>query len=277
MSIIINNLNHIYNKNTEIENTALKNVSINFKEHFFTGLIGKTGAGKSSLVQHLNYLLKPSDGSIDIDEFHIDGSKKTKKKLDLLNLRKNVGYLFQFSENQLFEDSVINDVMFACKNFKIPSEESKSLAKTALNLVGLDESFYERSVFDLSGGEKRKVALAGVIVNNPKYLILDEPTSGLDGKSKNEFIKLIKKLYLNGMSILLISHDMDLIYECCNDVILMDKGEVIYHLDSYELFSKDLTQYNILKPKIFEFCSKLDKKYQKARSIDELIEDIKNG
>lgn len=277
MSIKINNLSHIYNKNTEIENTALKNVSINLSEHFFTGLIGKTGAGKSSLVQHLNFLLQPSKGNIDIDDIHIDNTKKCKRKLDLISLRRNIGFLFQFSENQLFEDSVIKDVMVSCKNFKLSEEESKKLAEQALNLVGLDLSFYERSVFDLSGGEKRKVALAGVIVNKPKYLILDEPTSGLDGKSKNEFITLIKKLFNEGISILLISHDMDLIYECCNDIILMNDGEVIYHLPSYEMFEKNLSQYNILKPKIFDFCSKFDNKYKYAKSINELIEDIKNG
>lgn len=276
MPINVSNLFHIYNKKTDIENVALKGVSIDFEEHFFNALIGKTGSGKSTFAQHLNYLLVPSSGSIRIDEFSIVSDKKSMKKFKPNHLRKKVGYLFQFSENQLFEESVLKDVMFGPVNFGDDKDTAITRAKKALNLVGIDESFYERSPFELSGGEKRRVAIAGILACEPKYLILDEPTAGLDQKSKSELINLLKSLYESGISILLISHDMDLVYNCCNKVILMHDGKVVDYIDTYDFFMKNHNDFSIIKPKIFEFCSKLDIKFSKCKSVDELIEVLKH-
>src|SRR5574344_32620 len=196
MPIKIENLIHIYNEKTEIETEAVRGVSISFNEPFFTAIIGKTGSGKSTLIQHINGLLKPNQGKIDADGFIISSNRKECTK-HINNLRKNVGYLFQFSENQLFEETVLKDVMFAPLNFGFSKCEAEKISKEALLEVGIDDSYYERSPFELSGGEKRRIALAGVIAAKPKYLILDEPTAGLDQKATDLIMKLFMSLFKN--------------------------------------------------------------------------------
>lgn len=279
MAIIINNLTHVYNKKTDIETSALNNISLKLKDHFFTAIIGKTGSGKTTFLQHLNGLLIPNDGEVILDDFKITSNYKKSKK-NIVEIRKKVGYLFQFSENQLFENTVLDDVMFAPLNFKIEKEEAKKLAIESLKLVNLNENLYEKSPLNLSGGEKRRAALAGILALKPKYLLLDEPTSGLDVSGKNDLINLLKKLYESGVSILLVTHDMDLVLNCCNDVILMDKGKVIDFNDVYSVFKRDdLENYGIVKPKIFEFCSDFERfiDINKVKNIDDFIVELKKN
>ena len=183
MPIKIEKLFYDYNPNTPFVSHALKDINLDIDGNFFNALIGETGSGKTTLVQHLNGLLWPNSGTITIDEHFINGNDKKlqkKKKKGIKKLRSHVGLVFQFPEYQLFEKTVIKDVLFGPKNFGMKEEEALEVAKESLSLVGLDESYYERPPFELSGGEKRRVAIAGIIALKPKILVLDEPTAGLD-------------------------------------------------------------------------------------------------
>lgn len=275
MAIKITNLFHVYNKNTEIENTSLKGINLELNDHFFAALIGKTGSGKSTLAQHLNYLLKPTEGIIEIDEFKISTNKKEMKKFKKMILRKNVGYLFQFSENQLFCDNVLKEVCFGPLNFGFSEEEAERLAKESLNKVQIDESFYNRSPLELSGGEKRRIAISSVLACQPKIIILDEPTAGLDAEGRNNLMSLLKEIYESGISILLITHDMDVVYSLCETVIELDEGNVKSVKKTYDYFVEKSNDENAIIPKIFRFCSVFeDEKIKKCKSIDEFMEVI---
>ena len=279
MAIIVNNLTHIYNKKTDIETSALNNISLKLKDHFFTAIIGKTGSGKTTFLQHLNGLLIPNDGEVILDDLKITSNYKKSKK-NILEIRKKVGYLFQFSENQLFENTVLDDVMFAPLNFKIEKEEAKKLAIESLKLVNLNETLYEKSPLNLSGGEKRRAALAGILALKPKYLLLDEPTSGLDVTGKNDLIKLLKKLYESGVSILLVTHDMDLVLNYYNDNSLIKTSKIIHFNDIYTVFKRnDLENYGIVRPKIFQFCKDFEKfiDINKVKNIDDFIMELKKN
>ena len=275
MAIKISNLFHVYNVKTDIENTALKDICLDLNNHFFTALVGKTGSGKSTLAQHLNYLLKPTQGKIKIDDFSISTSKKEMKKFSTKGLRKKVGYLFQFSENQIFSDKVIDEVCFGPKNFGVKAEEIKDIAIECLKKVNIEESFYERSPIELSGGEKRRIAIASVLASKPDILILDEPTAGLDSEGKENLIKLLKDLYQDGISIILITHDMDVVYSCCETVIEMKDGEIISNKDTYEFFKEKVNDSTYVIPEIFKFCSVFeDINIKKCRNINELLEAL---
>lgn len=276
MGIKIDKLSHIYNPKTEIETIALDNISVTFKEPFFTALVGETGSGKTTLVQHLNGLIFPDKGEIIIDSDTLSLNKRKNKKV-LLNVRKQVGFLFQFSEYQLFESEVIKDVMFAPLNFKFSQDEAKRLAIEALKKVGLNEEIYCKNPLDLSGGEKRRVAIAGIIAAKPKYLILDEPTSGLDQKGKDDLYKLLNNLYKEGTNILIVTHDMDTVLKVCNDVILMNKGKIIKHCKTIDFFKdSNIEKYGIKVPKILDFCRDFDVNYDNIRSLDDFIKELKN-
>ena len=277
MEIKILDLFHVYNAKTDIENVALKGVSLELGDHFFTALVGKTGSGKSTLAQHLNYLLKPNSGSIEIGDFKISSNKKEMKKFKTLNLRKKVGYLFQFSENQLFSETVIKEVSFGPKNFGVKEQELKNVAIEALNKVGIDESFYERSPIELSGGEKRRIAIASVLASKPDILILDEPTAGLDSEGKENLINLLKDLYNEGISIILITHDMDVVYSCCETVIEMKDGNVVSVKETYDFFNEKKDDSTYVIPEIFKFCSVFEKEsIKKCRNMNELLEALSN-
>lgn len=277
MAIRICDLFHVYNAKTDIENVALKGVSLELKDHFFTALVGKTGSGKSTLAQHLNYLLKPNSGEIFIQDFKISSVKKEMKKFKTRELRKKVGYLFQFSENQLFSETVIKEVSFGPKNFGVKDEELKNIAIESLKKVGIDESFYERSPIELSGGEKRRIAIASVLAAKPEVLILDEPTAGLDSEGKENLIKLLKSLYEEGISIILITHDMDVVYSCCDSVIEMEDGKVKCLMETYDFFEAKKCDSTYIIPKIFEFCSVFEKEsIKKCRNIEQLLEALSN-
>lgn len=233
MSIKIENLTHIYMPKTPFEKTALNNVSVEFKEGEFTALIGHTGSGKSTLIQHLNGLLKPSSGKILIDDMDI-----TVKKANLTNIRKKVGLVFQYPEYQLFEETIEKDIAFGPRNLGLSEEDISNRVKRAMNIVGMEYDLYkDKSPFELSGGQKRRVAIAGVVAMEPKVLILDEPTAGLDPKGRDEILGQIKKLHNEyNMTIILVSHSMEDVAKLAERVIVMNNGEIIIDGKPSEVF-----------------------------------------
>ncbi len=236
MSIQIENLQHIYNKGTPFESVALKNININIEHNDFVAIIGSTGSGKSTLIQHLNGLIKATNEDCKIN---IYGQDLYKDKLTLKEIRRKVGIVFQYPEHQLFETTVFNDVAFGPKNIGMSEEDIKKSVNKALEIVKFPKDLYEKSPFELSGGQKRKVAIAGVIAMEPEVLILDEPVAGLDPKSKRELFSAIKdmKKSLN-MTIILVSHSMDDVAELADKVIVMNKGEVLMYDEPKVVFSK---------------------------------------
>lgn len=207
MSIEIRKLSHIYNEGTTFASVALDAIDLTIQEYCMTAIIGETGSGKSTLVQHLNALLLPSKGEIQINDRIIKADEKPKQ---LKALRKKVGLVFQFPEYQLFEETILKDVSFGPKNFGASEEEAEQRAKEVLKVVGLDESYYEKSPFECSGGEKRRVAIAGILAMDPEILVLDEPTAGLDPKGARDMMQLFVDIQKNyHKTILLVTHDME--------------------------------------------------------------------
>lgn len=223
MSIKIENLTHIYMPNGPFEKVALDNVNVDIKDGEFIALIGHTGSGKSTLIQHINGLLKPSCGKIVVDGVDI-----TENGVKLTDIRKKVGLVFQYAEYQLFEETIERDIAYGPKNLNLPEEEITNRVKRAMEMVGLDyETYKDKSPFDLSGGQKRRVAIAGVIAMEPKTLILDEPTAGLDPKGRDDILGQIKKLHKDyGMTIILVSHSMEDVANIAERVIVMNGGKV---------------------------------------------------
>ncbi|MCX7694329.1 MAG: energy-coupling factor transporter ATPase [Caloramator sp.] len=233
MSIKVNNLTFKYMVGTPFEKTALDNVSLEINDGEFIGLIGHTGSGKSTLIQHLNGLLKPTSG-----EIYIDNECITSKGIDLKKIRQLVGLVFQYPEHQLFEETVYKDVSYGPKNLGLDEEEIDNRVKWALNIVGIDyDKYKDVSPFDLSGGQKRRVAIAGVIAMQPKVLILDEPTAGLDPKGRDEILQNIKNLHKKSkMTIILVSHSMDDVAELADKLIVMYRGKNIIQGTPKEVF-----------------------------------------
>ncbi|MBM6832132.1 energy-coupling factor transporter ATPase [Faecalicoccus acidiformans] len=234
MSIEINHLEHTYNAGTPFAHQALKGIDLSIPEGKVTAIIGQTGSGKSTLVQHLNGLLIPSAGTLDICGFHIQPLLKIK---DIKQLRKEVGLVFQFPEYQLFEETIEKDIAFGPKNFGIEEEKANELARKILPMVGLDESYLQRSPFELSGGQKRRVAIAGILVLDPQVLVLDEPTAGLDPQGAKEMMTLFMDLNKKqGKTILLVSHDMEHVMRYCDHVIVLNDGKVLQESDVHTFF-----------------------------------------
>ena len=230
---------------------AIENINITISDKDeFVAIVGKTGSGKSTLVQHINGLLLPSSGSVDVLGNVLTSKKRKNPKL--LNVRKKVGFVFQFPEYQLFEENVIKDIEFAPKNFGYKTVEARSRALEAAKLVNLDSKLLNKSPFNLSGGQMRKVAIAGVLAYNPDILVLDEPTRGLDPQGSDEvmdlFYKINKKMH---KSIILISHSMDNVYKYATRVIVMDDGKVKYDGDKYTLFKEGIYKnFHLEKPAV---------------------------
>ena len=224
MSIKIENLSHVYMPGTPFEKKALDNVNINIADGEFVALIGHTGSGKSTLIQHINGLLKPSSGKIIVEDTDI-----TAKKAKLSDIRKKVGLVFQYPEYQLFEETIEKDIAFGPKNLGLTDEKVSERVKKAMNIVGLDyNTFATKSPFELSGGQKRRVAIAGVVAMEPKVLILDEPTAGLDPKGRDEILGQIKRLQEEyNMTIILVSHSMEDVAKLADRIIVMNKGKAI--------------------------------------------------
>ena len=278
MSIKFNQVFYTYSPNTPFEHEALNGVSLEIKEGSFTCLVGQTGCGKSTLIQHLNGLLIPSSGEVVVGEYiNTKGNRKMRKKIR--DLRRKVGLVFQFSENQLFEETVESDVAFGPLNFGAKKEDALKIAHDALNQLGLDKSFYQKSPFDLSGGEKRRVAIAGVLALKPDILVLDEPTAGLDPRGTRELLNLIKNLNKDGTTIILVTHDINIVYQYATDVVVMHNGKVVEASSPAELFKEDVEQYSLETPmiqKVIKMCLdnglKLD--VSNIKDIDSLVNEI---
>ena len=271
MSIKVNNVSYLYNKKENLDKAALKEISLTIKDKDFVTIVGKTGSGKSTLVQTFNALILPTFGYNEIEEFYITEDKKLKKEL-LKNkdktikkenkryskLKKKVGMVFQFPEYQLFSETVLKDVMFGPKNFGFSEEEAKERAIKALQDVGIPESYFDKSPFELSGGEKRRVAIAGIIASEPDILILDEPTAGLDPKGKKEILELIAAYHKTGKTVIVVTHDMDIVLEYSQKVIVLNNGKLIDILSPDELFKKEnLEELSLEMPNLIKFKNQL--------------------
>lgn len=248
MAIKAEHLNYFYGKGTAFEQHALKDVNLEIQNGEFVGLIGHTGSGKSTLIQHLNGLLRATDGKL-----YYNGSNIYAEGYDLRALRSHVGLVFQYPEHQLFEIDVFTDVCFGPKNQGLNKEEAAKRAKEALTMVGLDESYYKRSPFELSGGQKRRVAIAGVLAMNPDVLILDEPTAGLDPKGRDEILDQIKRLHEErNMTIILVSHSMEDVARYVDRILVMNQGEKVFDDTPKEVFQhyKELEAMGLAAPEI---------------------------
>ncbi len=273
MAITFKSLSYIYDEGMPYAHHALKDINLNIEEGKITAIIGKTGSGKSTLVEHLNALLVPSSGSLEIeDTIILPGKNKGLKAL-----RKKVGLVFQFSEYQLFEETILKDVAFGPKNYGASEQEAIAKAKLALKMVGIDESYYETSPFDLSGGQKRRIAIAGILALEPKIIVLDEPTAGLDPKGSQEMIDLFVKLNKKaGITVILVTHDNEIVYNYADNTVLMADGEVKYSGNTLELFNdkEKVKEFNILEPKILSVKNALNEKGFKIPSNVRTIEEL---
>ncbi len=257
MAIKFEEVTHVYGKNTPFEFYGLNNVNVEIKEGSFTAIIGHTGSGKSTLVQHLNALLLPTSGTVEVEDYVITAEKKPSS---LKPLRKKVGLVFQFPEYQLFEESVLKDIIFGPTNFNMDIDEATQKAKEVIQLVGMDESYLEKSPFELSGGQKRRVAIAGILIMDPDILVLDEPTAGLDPQGAIEMMELFKKLHEMGKTVLIVTHDMNHVLNYCEEAIVMKHGRVEKHCSVEELFEEPeyLRSLSINLPTITEFIDDLN-------------------
>jgi len=275
MSVIVKNLTYIYDEGMPFASKALDNISFEIKDNDFVGLIGHTGSGKSTLIQHLNGLLKPSSGEIFINGFNI-----TDKDLNLTEVRKRVGIVFQYPEYQLFEETVEKDIAFGPGNLGLEEDEIADRVKKSMEAVGLDyEQYKDKSPFDLSGGQKRRVAIAGVIAMNPEVLILDEPTAGLDPGGRDEIFKLIKKLHEdNNITIILSSHSMDDMAKLAKTIIVMNHGKIEFMGTPREVFNSHadrLREIGLDVPQVLELANKLKDKGFDIRTDVLTVEEIK--
>lgn len=236
MSIQVNNITHIYSEGLPHESIALENVTFSAEDGQFIGIIGHTGSGKSTLVQHLNGLLKPKSGSIVVS-----GTDITAPGTVMRDIRRKIGLVFQYPEYQLFEETVEKDVAFGPSNLELDETEVRERVKEAIQLVGLDyEEIRSRSPFDLSGGQKRRVAIAGVIAMKPEVLILDEPTAGLDPKAHQDVLKMIETVHAHEKNIIfLVSHNMNDIAEMADQILVMDNGRLVMQGTPRQVFSKE--------------------------------------
>lgn len=248
MSIRAENLNYIYGQGTPFEQYALKDVSFEIPDGQFVGLIGHTGSGKSTLIQHLNGLLKATSGTIYYNNENIYAEGYSMKQL-----RTRVGLVFQYPEHQLFEVDVFTDVCFGPKNMGLPKTEIEARAAKALEMVGLDKSYYEKSPFELSGGQKRRVAIAGVLAMQPEVLVLDEPTAGLDPKGRDEILDQVSALHKSqGMTVVLVSHSMEDVARYVDRLMVMNSGQKVYDGTPKEVFRhyKELEEIGLSAPQV---------------------------
>ena len=253
---------------------ALDNVSLEIEEGSFVAFLGQTGSGKSTLIQQLNALLVPQSGQITVDDFVI--TNKIKKLKHIKQLRKHVGLVFQVPEYQLFEETVEKDVAFGVKNFGIKEPEALERAHQALLSVGIDESYFKRSPFELSGGEKRRVAIAGILAINPDILVLDEPTAGLDPKGEEEIMNLVEKMHEQGKTIIIVTHDMNIVMRYCEKVFVLKHGQLVFEGDPFTLFNEDNEELSIEVPTLFELARKLKDRglpldIPQIRSVDDFV------
>jgi len=256
MSIEIKNLNFIYNEGTPFERQALKNINLTIEDNEFIGLIGHTGSGKSTLIQHFNGLLKPTSGELIVDGENIFDSKNK-----VINIRKKIGLVFQYPEHQLFEETIAKDIAFGPTNLGLDEVEIDKRVKDSMEAVGLDyEVMKDRSPFDLSGGQKRRVAIAGVLAMDPKVLILDEPTAGLDPKGRDEIFDQIRTLYNSKkLTIIIVSHSMEDMANLVNKLVVMYRGEIYASGEPRKVFenAEELEKIGLGVPQIKKLMIRL--------------------
>ena len=274
MSIVIEHLNYVYMSGGPYETNALSDVNLTIHDGEFIGLIGHTGSGKSTLVQHLNGLLMPTSGKI-----LVDGLDLADKATDRRAIRQRVGLVFQYPENQLFEETVEKDIAFGPKNLGLPEEEIARRVKDAMRRVALDyDTLHERSVFELSGGQMRRVAIAGVLAMEPQVLVLDEPCAGLDPRGREEILGLIRSLHKEaGTTIVMVSHSMDDVASLAERVIVMNHGEVVMDGTPKDVFScgEELRGMGLDVPQAVELAAKLREKGFDIPEGVYLIEEVK--
>ncbi|MBE6008971.1 MAG: energy-coupling factor transporter ATPase [Lachnospiraceae bacterium] len=255
MSIKINHLTHIYSEGTAFEKKALDDINIEIEDGRFVGLIGHTGSGKSTLIQHLNALIKPTSGEILLNGEDINADKSK-----LRSVRQRVGLVFQYPEHQLFEMTVYKDVAYGPSNMGLTKEEIDRRVKKSLEIVGVGEDIYNKSPFELSGGQKRRVAIAGVLAMEPEVLVLDEPTAGLDPKGRDDILEAIKTMHASlGITVILVSHSMEDVARYVDEIIVMHKGRVAYHGSPAQIFCKadELENIGLAAPQISYVFNKL--------------------
>lgn len=278
MRIQFKDLTYIYSPDMPFKFTALNNVSGEFKVGSFNAIVGPTGSGKSTLIQNLNGLLRPTSGSLEVLEYTIVPDKKTK---ELKKLRSKVGLVFQFPEMQLFEETVYKDVAFGPKNFGFSDDEIKANVENSLTLVGIDKELWEKSPLELSGGQKRRVAIAGVLASNPEVLILDEPTAGLDPMGTQEIMNLFEILNKeHGKTIIMVTHNMNHVLNYSDYILALNHGEVLFNGDTQTFFESPtyLDELGFLKPDLTNLTELL-KKYgymlKYSKNLKDLIIDFK--
>ncbi len=257
MSVKFENVSFLYLPKTPFEHLALDGIDLEILDGTFTAIIGHTGSGKSTLVQHINALLRPSKGKVLVGDYVIAANEKKVNKLQ--ELRKYAGLVFQFPEYQLFEETVLKDVAFGPKNFKDSEQVALEKAKKALSLVGIEEALFDKSPFELSGGQKRRVAIAGIIALEPQILVLDEPTAGLDPQGAKEMMSLFKTINERGTTVIMITHDMDNVLKYCDRAVVMKDGKIVKIEQPSELFKDEelLKEISLEEPHIISFAKKL--------------------
>ena len=276
MGIALENVSFTYQEGTPLASTALSDVSLTIEDGSYTALIGHTGSGKSTILQLLNGLLVPSQGSVRVFDTLITSTSKNK---DIRQIRKQVGLVFQFAENQIFEETVLKDVAFGPQNFGVSEEDAVKIAREKLALVGIDESLFDRSPFELSGGQMRRVAIAGILAMKPAILVLDEPTAGLDPLGRKELMNLFKKLHQSGMTIVLVTHLMDDVAEYANQVYVMEKGRLVKGGKPSDVFQDVvfMEEVQLGVPKITAFCKRLSDRGVSFKRLPIKIEEFKES
>ncbi|MBV6737861.1 energy-coupling factor ABC transporter ATP-binding protein [Priestia megaterium] len=281
MDIIFKEVEHRYQVNTPFERIALHDLNLNIQSGTFLAVIGHTGSGKSTIIQHLNALLKPTAGEIQIGERTIKANRKEK---NLKAIRQQVGVVFQFPEHQLFEETVEKDIAFGPMNYGVSEEEAKQKVRELIKLVGLPEDILTRSPFDLSGGQMRRVAIAGILAMNPNVLILDEPTAGLDPRGRQEIMNMIYRLHKEkGLTTILVTHSMEDAAMYADELIVMNKGTVAMKGSPREVFGQhtQLKEYGLDVPESLRFMLKLQEKFQLEASdtvitFSEVVEKVQH-
>ena len=276
MGIALENVSFTYQEGTPLASTALSDVSLTIEDGSYTALIGHTGSGKSTILQLLNGLLVPSQGSVRVFDTLITSTSKNK---DIRQIRKQVGLVFQFAENQIFEETVLKDVAFGPQNFGVSEEDAVKIAREKLALVGIDESLFDCSPFELSGGQMRRVAIAGILAMKPAILVLDEPTAGLDPLGRKELMNLFKKLHQSGMTIVLVTHLMDDVAEYANQVYVMEKGRLVKFGKPSDVFQDVvfMEEVQLGVPKITAFCKRLADRGVSFKRLPIKIEEFKES
>ena len=276
MGIALENVSFTYQEGTPLASTALSDVSLTIEDGSYTALIGHTGSGKSTILQLLNGLLVPSQGTVRVFDTLITSTSKNK---DIRQIRKQVGLVFQFAENQIFEETVLKDVAFGPQNFGVSEDEAEKIAREKLALVGIDESLFDRSPFELSGGQMRRVAIAGILAMEPAILVLDEPTAGLDPLGRKELMTLFKKLHQSGMTIVLVTHLMDDVAEYANQVYVMEKGHLVKGGKPSDVFQDVvfMEEVQLGVPKITAFCKRLADRGVSFKRLPIKIEEFKES